>query len=317
MRLLLALSLGACALSADVEPLEQDDECSQPECALNALQSRGLKSEESCHDAVPGDACYKEIMWAKHTGIRQHHSWYPGLTSHSSIQDFQKIVQKHSRNCAMPCEHKAESACHTAVEGESCFKDIMWAKHTGIHQHASWYHGLTPSSSDAEFQAQIHASRPDKCPEPCAAAETPSKEEPATVAPLQPEPEPVIPPQIPILEPMPEETPEPVVPEVVPEVATPAPAPVQHIHHPAPAPPPYVDRYPQCPKMPQDVREACEQQAIQQEQREREERERAEQEAERQHAAETPLDVRQNEIIDEIGGVPTEGGIPEFDDPDR
>ena len=69
--------------------------------------------------------------------------------------------------------------------------------------------------------------------------------------------------------------------------------------------------------MPQAAREACEQQAIQQEQREREEAERAEQEADRQHERETPLDVRHQEIIDEIGGEPTVDGIPEFDDPDE
>ena len=330
-RLLLVCCASACALSAPAnEPLGQDDECSDSSCAVNALQSRvSLRSEDSCHDAVPGDACYKDIMWAKHTGIRQHPHWYPGLTASSSNADFQEIVHTHSPNkCSLPCAKTA--GCHTAQKGESCYNDIMWAKNTGIRQHSSWYPGLSPSSSDAEFQASIHAKRPDKCPEPCMDSASPAP-------PLQPEPEPVIPPQIPEIPAIPDMGPgpviippqEPIEPEttatttefiipVVPD-AQPAPAPPQHESHPAPAPAPQpeVDRYPQCPKMPQSAREACEQEAIQKEQHEREERERQEQEAEKQHERETPLDVRHQEIIDEIGGEPTVDGMPDFDDPDR
>ena len=316
------LCASAAALAAEeIAPLGQDDECSESGCAVNALQSKAtLRSGESCHDAVPGDACYKDIMWAKHTGIRQHPHWYRGLTSHSSNADFQEIVHSHSPNkCAMPC--KKTTGCHTAQKGESCYNDIMWAKNTGIRQHAHWYPGLSPSSSDAEFQASIHAKRPDKCPEPCP--------EPAAAAPVEPEPEPVIPPQTPELqppaaEPQPPAEPEPAAqpteqpaaqPTEQPAAEEPAPAP-QPEHHPAPAPAPEVNRYPQCPRMPQAAREACEQEAIQQEQREREEAERAEQEADRQHERETPLDIRHQEIIDEIGGEPTVDGIPDFDDPD-
>lgn len=96
--------------------------------------------------------------------------------------------------------------------------------------------------------------------------------------------------------------------------AQPSPPP-RHESHPEPEPD--INRYPQCPREPQSAREACEQQAIQQEQREREERERQEREEEKEHERNTPLDVRHQEIIDEIGGEPSVGGIPEFDDPDR
>merc|ERR1712048_530628 len=37
-------------------------------------------------------------------------------------------------------------ACHTAVPGEKCYRDVDWAMNAGIHQHPGWYPGLSHGS---------------------------------------------------------------------------------------------------------------------------------------------------------------------------
>lgn len=110
-----AILLLAAALSAghELEALQSDDECSDGVCALSALQLRGASQsstsstsalDASCHDAVPGEACYDEIMWALTQGIFQHPDWYPGLSSDSSHVQFQMVVHKNAPGkCPSPC----------------------------------------------------------------------------------------------------------------------------------------------------------------------------------------------------------------------
>lgn len=302
-------------VAATEDVLPQDDECLSGECALHALQSKATISS-ACHTAKPGDACYKDIQWAKHTGIKMHPHWYPGLNSHSSDDEFQQIVHSHNpQKCAAPCPKLKNSKCHTALPGDSCYKDVMWAKNHGIREHPHWYHGLTPSSTDEEFQADIHSKRPDKCPMPCAKAEA--------------EPEPVEPPVVPEVVPVAPEEEEPVAPEppeVQPPVVQPAPETTTRT----------TTRTTEAPHQDQDhdnsyqnspcnqlhnqrEREECFQREIRREQLEREQREREEREQEQHRQENMPLDERQQEIIDEIGGVPTEDSLPDFDsfDPDR
>eukprot|EP00438_Fugacium_kawagutii_P015456 Skav202286 [mRNA] locus=scaffold3364:7289:8245:+ [translate_table: standard] len=307
--------LAVATATADVMP--EDDECASGECTLHALQSKATMTS-ACHDAQPGDACYKDIMWAKHTGIKLHPHWYPGLSSASSDEEFQQIVHSHNPGkCAAPCPKRQNKNCHTALPEESCYKDIMWAKNHGIREHPHWYHGLSPSSTNEEFQADIHSKRPDKCPMPCATATEAPVAEPAPVVPETP----VIPQEV--------EPEEPVVPEPQPQPAPETTAAPHHQHH---------EEHHQhheehheeqheennyqnspCNQLTvQREREECFQAEIRQEQLEREQREREENEAEQHRQENMPLDERQQEIIDEIGGPPTVDGLPDFsdDDPD-
>lgn len=57
--------------------------------------------------------------------------------------------------------------CAAAVQGDSCWTEVQWAKSTGIIDHPEWYAGLNPSSSEDEFQCKVHQSAPAKCPRPC------------------------------------------------------------------------------------------------------------------------------------------------------
>jgi hypothetical protein len=100
-------------------------------------------------------------------GIHQHPNWYPGLTEWSSFEEFQTVIHRKSvtAECALPCE------CHTAIWGEKCHKNTMWALKTGIHQHPEWYPHLTSTSSFEDFQAQLSTQDQDKsnCTRPCKA----------------------------------------------------------------------------------------------------------------------------------------------------
>ena len=239
-----------------------------------------------------------------------HPHWYPGLSSHSSDDEFQQIVHSHNpQKCAAPCPKLKNTNCHTALPGDSCYKDVMWAKNHGIREHPHWYHGLTSSSTDEEFQADIHAKRPDKCPMPCAKAEEPEAVEPPVVPDVIP-----VAPEEPESQPVPQTTITTTTTTTRTRRTTEAPHEDNHQDH--------DNSYQNSPCNQlhnQREREECFQREIRKEQLEREQREREENEQEQHRQENMPLDERQQEIIDEIGGVPTEDSLPDFDsfDPDR
>jgi len=315
---------------AETDPdaaLGHDDECLADGCALNALQHRGTAfvneedaQEATCLDASPNSHCGHAIRWAKTQGIHQHPHWYPGLTTHSSNAEFQEVIHKAKpHDCPMPCAIQAQSSCHDAKPGEACFNDIQWAKTQGIHQHPNWYPGLSPSSPDDEFQAQVHSKRPDKCPMPCLkAVATPAPVAPqTTAAPVAPETTAApVAPQTTAAPVAPATTQPPVQEEEEPEVVIPIDEDDDEPETPAP-----VASRGSTPGAPgvgeteeqQRAREAREQEAARAEQKAREAQERADKAAERK----VPLDVKQQQLIKEIGGNPTDG-LPDFsdDDPD-
>eukprot|EP00931_Biecheleriopsis_adriatica_P056795 TRINITY_DN33680_c0_g1_i1.p1 TRINITY_DN33680_c0_g1~~TRINITY_DN33680_c0_g1_i1.p1 ORF type:complete len:526 (+),score=92.74 TRINITY_DN33680_c0_g1_i1:61-1578(+) len=169
--------------AADREALESDTECSmegEMGCGLSALQHKAKVTasekagREDCHDARQGEPCFGEIQWAKTQGLRDHPEWYPGLTAASSDADFQLQVHAASpKKCPTPCKpapaatSNATADCHDSRQGDPCFNEIQWAKTRGLHEHPEWYPGLTAASSDADFQALVHAASPEKCPMPC------------------------------------------------------------------------------------------------------------------------------------------------------
>lgn len=63
------------------------------------------------------------------------------------------------------------SGCRTALEGESCYKDVRWAMTYGIQGNPDWYPGLSQSSTFESFQAYFFEQGINKgvCPSmPCA-----------------------------------------------------------------------------------------------------------------------------------------------------
>lgn len=118
---------------------------------------------EACSTSVDGEECYAAVLWAKHYGIAQHPEWYDGLTHHSTFEEFQAILSSWGRfSCKRPC-----NLCHTSVQGETCYEEVMWAMFTGIQAHPEWYAGLTSGASFEEFQSNLHHGGHSSCPEPC------------------------------------------------------------------------------------------------------------------------------------------------------
>mmetsp|Transcript_55188 Transcript_55188/g.143923 ORF Transcript_55188/g.143923 Transcript_55188/m.143923 type:complete len:279 (-) Transcript_55188:229-1065(-) len=138
-----------------------------------------LLSEGSCHDAVPGEACYDDTIWAKGHAINTRPQWYPGLTNESSFADFQAHLHYcYWSRCPMPCastrQQKCEMVdrfwssdnCQDVTEG-NCYNNVKWAVDTGIKIKPEWYPGLTEQSSFRQVQFLLFKFGDQGCPEPC------------------------------------------------------------------------------------------------------------------------------------------------------
>jgi hypothetical protein len=147
-----------------------------------------VETDSPCHTAVEGESCFDDVMWAVTEGLDKYPDWYPGLSASSEFEEFQKVIHKKGK-CPMPCdthtpivldhdESDPDEAppddppddppdCHTAVEHESCYDDVMWAMKDGLEENPDWYPGLDASSSMEAFQAAVHHNSPKKCPQPC------------------------------------------------------------------------------------------------------------------------------------------------------
>jgi len=141
-------------------------------------------SQGLCHDAVVGDVCYNDTVWAKEYAIFTRPEWYPGLTNASSFADFQAHMHHcFWDRCPMPCTsttmHSCQlvgrfwdgSQCEDAVPGGACHTEVTWAMDHGIYDHPEWYPSLTEHSSFQEFQARLfrgrQAGESTNCKEPC------------------------------------------------------------------------------------------------------------------------------------------------------
>lgn len=62
-----------------------------------------------------------------------------------------------------------DGACYTAVDGDPCYFKVKWEREHGLREHPQWYvgTGLDESSTDADFQANLHRKSPGECPQPC------------------------------------------------------------------------------------------------------------------------------------------------------
>mmetsp|Transcript_33092 Transcript_33092/g.99683 ORF Transcript_33092/g.99683 Transcript_33092/m.99683 type:complete len:449 (+) Transcript_33092:49-1395(+) len=152
--------------------------CPKP-CGL-VVKSTTTPEPDKCHDAVPGEECYSHMVYTRKEAGR-YPKWYPGLTGKSPLTTVQHYLEQENV-CPEPCALVKEednttddmADCHTALPGESCFDDIIYAKTTYIHKHPELYPGLTNASSRDMFQAFLHGqssvddeAAKRKCPKPC------------------------------------------------------------------------------------------------------------------------------------------------------
>lgn len=135
----------------------------------------------ACHDVNgfetdPGyQKCYRNILWAKTTGIVTHPEYYVNetLTVNSSIQKFQQALHdnvgikdgiaangEQGWGCPKPCTlgaaqgtdekaSEAKSTCYdvsaseTAPQYQECKRNLLWAKSTGIKTNPQYYVNYT------------------------------------------------------------------------------------------------------------------------------------------------------------------------------
>jgi len=58
-----------------------------------------------CQDAVIGQKCFKNVVWARTEGITMHPGWYGHLTESSSFKEFQMVLHKNGLyGCRRPCK---------------------------------------------------------------------------------------------------------------------------------------------------------------------------------------------------------------------
>jgi len=144
-----------------------------------------LSGDQFCHDAVPGEACYNDTVWAKEYGIAARPEWYPGLSENSSTTDVQAHLHYcYWNRCPIPCSHTEEhncsmtnrfwdaSSCEDAVVGSQCFTAVEWAMQHGIFSNPEWYPNLDDTSDARQFQgrmyqSQIAGAEAHGCHEPC------------------------------------------------------------------------------------------------------------------------------------------------------
>jgi len=71
--------------------------------------------------------------------------------------------------------------CKDAVAGEWCHTSIRWLMSKGLRLHPDWYPRLTPSSTVAEIQEELHRSGKAECKLPCANATARGMPEPIPI----------------------------------------------------------------------------------------------------------------------------------------
>lgn len=126
------------------------------------------RREPTCHTTKAGEECHRHVLWAIHPGFMLHPTTYTNLTRDSSFEDFQRFLHMTNRfDCPEPCA-VVDGGCHDAVEGEECYRHVLWAMKTGIHANREWYpEEIQPRSSARVFQAWLHKIHHGSCPRPC------------------------------------------------------------------------------------------------------------------------------------------------------
>jgi len=135
--------------------------------------------DENCRTVAEGDPCWGALRWAVRYGIIHHPDWYPNLTRHSSMREFQTFLHLRGEgHCPRPCteatlaasgQEKIVQRCRAVQRGSLCDEAVRWAMNLGIALYPQWYPGLSKQSSFEEFQALLQQRPSTGCPPPCPA----------------------------------------------------------------------------------------------------------------------------------------------------
>jgi len=76
-----------------------------PETTQQVTTTTNTTTTVTCHNAVKGEHCYVDLIWAATSGLVQHPEWYPGLSRESTMEDFQALLASDkSKDCPKPCD---------------------------------------------------------------------------------------------------------------------------------------------------------------------------------------------------------------------
>jgi len=168
------MALGAGNAVAEVEPEAEPEVASEepePETERERRPQDGddEDDDETCHTAVKGEQCYKDVLFAMKHGIYEHPEWYPDMSPRASFEEFQTLLSRKAQiKCPKPC------ACHDARPGEACHENIKWVLSKGVRHHPELYESLTPHSRFEEVQAFLAKDEATQCKRPCAPKVWPS-----------------------------------------------------------------------------------------------------------------------------------------------
>lgn len=150
---------------------EQGDETTDVEQEVEKVKVKGKSedadhhSEAVCKMAVKDDDCYKSVVWAMTTGIKDHPEWYDKLTKKSPFEDFQAhlaMTPDKTKCIHKPCKTAAD--CKTAKPDSPCYAGVKWDMTDGISKHPEWYPDLSSTSTFEEFQNHAHHNNKTLCP---------------------------------------------------------------------------------------------------------------------------------------------------------
>lgn len=91
-----------------------------------------------------------------------------GSTEETALQlDDECLAAESCAFNALQLKGEQKVGCHTTVEGERCFREIMWARKVGMRKHPEWYPNLTVDSPLIDLQKFMYDHFPGRCPIPC------------------------------------------------------------------------------------------------------------------------------------------------------
>eukprot|EP00930_Biecheleria_cincta_P017527 TRINITY_DN1390_c0_g3_i1.p1 TRINITY_DN1390_c0_g3~~TRINITY_DN1390_c0_g3_i1.p1 ORF type:complete len:624 (-),score=130.18 TRINITY_DN1390_c0_g3_i1:152-2023(-) len=119
-------------------------------------------------DQLEGDIQLLQ-KYSRHTSLAQEQLREDEvlLSDLDEIKTHHRRLREETTSCmdcigAYPRPNSCSAPC------DNCSSAIVWAREQGIVKHPEWYQGLSQASRDRDFQMQIHAVQPKKCPKPCA-----------------------------------------------------------------------------------------------------------------------------------------------------
>lgn len=136
--------------------------CPTP-CNLQAVKSVSEKATGYCHTALKGEPCWDDVLGIHNEVLQKHPDKFPGLSLKSTFEEIQLNISNISGS---HCDHRP-CPCHTTVEGEECYRHVMWVKRDGIEKHPNRYSGLSTDSTIEEVQYRLHQDRTQHCLLPC------------------------------------------------------------------------------------------------------------------------------------------------------